>query len=119
MEYDLKLQDDSLAESVEAAIALADFGELRRRLEKVVEKDVGEEVEREEGRKKGGRKEGGRKEEGGLVESAMVEAEENVEAEVGEEDEDDQKVGKEEDEMYGQNAWLVLHCFVQCLLAEW
>ena len=77
-----------------------------------------EEGKREEGRRKKERKEGGRREEGGLVESAGVEAEENVVAEVGE-DEDDQKVGKEEDVMYGQNAWLVQHCSAQCPLAEW
>ena len=110
MEFDSKWKDESLVESAEAAISLAEFGELQRKLKKVHGKDVGEEVDdaedqeegkRGEGRRKEGRKEGGRREEGELVESAMVKAEENSEAEVGEEDEDVQKAGKEEDEMCG------------------
>ena len=128
MEFDSKMQGESLVESAEAAISLAEFGEHQRRLEKVHGKDVDEGVDdaedqeegkREEGRRKEGRTEGGRREEGELVESAGVEAEENVVAEIGEEDEDVQMVGKEEDVMYGQNAWLVQHCSVQCLLAGW
>ena len=110
MEFDSKMKDESLVESAEAAISLAEFGELQRKLKKVHGKDVGEEVDdaedqeegkRGEGRRKEGRKEGGRREEGELVESARVKAEENAEAEVGEEDEDVQQAGKEEDEMYG------------------
>ena len=110
MEFDSKMKDESLVESAEAAISLAEFGELQRKLKKVHGKDVGEEVDdaedqeegkREEGRRKEGRTEGGRREEGELVESARVKAEENAEAEVGEEDEDVQQAGKEEDEMYG------------------
>ena len=88
MEYDLKMQEESLFESLEEAIVLAEFGELWRRLEKVVGKGVVEEEgKRKKGRRKKGKKEGGRREEGGL-ESAWVVAEEIDEAEVAEEDED-------------------------------
>ena len=82
MEYDLKMQEGSLFESLEVAIVLAEFGELWRRLEKVVGKGVVEEEgKRKKGRRKKGKKEGGKREEGGLDPAWVV-------AEVGEEDED-------------------------------
>ena len=82
MDYDSKMQNESLVESAEAAISLAEFGELRRRLQKDVEKDGGERLEyaedqedgKREGRRKEGRTEGGRREKGRLVQSAGVEA---------------------------------------------
>ena len=48
-----------------------------------------------------------------LAESARVKAGEVFETGVGENDEDDQEVGKVEDEKHGRNSRLVLHYSVQ------